>query len=226
VSDTIKKSSTDITYSETVNPPAILSIGSTAISEILTMIITPSLQARREEWMSEIGQILKELEEANKVQLESLTTNQQFIDTVLQATNYALKTSDKEKISIFKNVIINSALGDTPEQTISHIFLTLIDSFTTWHIKILKLFDNPTAWFRANNKTLPNYMAASLSTVVIEAFPILKGQNELLDLIWSDLNRAGLHNTSDLRTTMSGNGLLAERTTNLGKQFLRYISEN
>ncbi|HEY5370509.1 MAG TPA: hypothetical protein VIJ75_16110 [Hanamia sp.] len=226
MADINKTTSKDVAYATAKAVLGSVPIVGAAASELLGLIVTPPIEKRREEWMTEVGQKLKDLEEESKIDITSLTENQQFIDTVLQATTFALKTSDKEKIAAFKNAIINTALGDAPNLTISQIFLNLIDNFTTWHIKVLHLFDNPTEWFRINNKSLPNYMAASLTSVVIDAFPTLKGQGELLNLIWFDLKRAGLHNTSDLGTTMSGNGLLAERTTDLGKQFLKYISQD
>ena len=58
------------------------------------------------------------------------------------------------------------------------------------------------------------------------AYPTLAGQDELVDLIWNDLHNAGLHNTSGLKTMMSGDGTLAERTTELGKEFIEFISES
>ena len=225
MNDVNKTTSKDLAYATAKAVMGSIPYAGAAVSELIGLIIAPPIEKRREKWMTEVGQKLKDLEEASKVDITKLTNNPQFIDTVLQATSYALKTSDEEKIAAFRNAIINTAIGDVPEQTISQIFLTLIDNFTSWHIKILHLFDNPSEWFKQNGMTFPDYTMTSLSTVVIEAYPILKGQNELLDLIWSDLKQGGLHNTSDLRTSMSGNSLLANRTTDLGKKFLNFISD-
>lgn len=215
-----------VSYSGQFGRPELLPVEGTTIAEILTAIITPALKSRKDAWMLEIDKRLKELEQANKVAFQNLANNQSFIDTVLQATSHAIKTSDQEKIKIFRNVIVNSALGHGPEQIIGQIFLNLVDAFTIWHIKILKLFNNPKEWFKQHNKELPNYAFASLSRVIVTAFPELHGQGELINLIWSDLGRAGLHNSGDLGTHMGSDGLLAERTTSLGKQFLSYITEN
>lgn len=197
-------------------------IGSAA-SELFGFVVTPPLESRRAQWMDDVSERLKRLEESGKIDLTKLATNDQFIDSVLQATTYALKTSDDEKIEALKNAVVNTALEEAPEKTISHIFLNLIDTFTGLHIKILHLFDSPDEWFKQNNMRLPNYMSASLMTVVAEAYPDLKGQRELLDLIWDDLKRAGLHNSGSLNAMMTGNGLLTQQTTPLGRQFLHFI---
>lgn len=200
-------------------------VGATA-SELLQLLVTPPLEKRRNEWMIEVGEKLKQLEQKEELDLIKLSNNDVFIDVVLQTTQLALRTSEKEKIQYFKNVILNSAVEENPNITEVQIFLNFISTFTVWHIKILKLFDNPENWFKKNGKSLPNYMAAGLSNVVEEAYPELNGKRELYDLIWDDLLRAGLHKTSGLHTTMTGSGLMTPRTTTFGKEFLEFITES
>ena len=45
-----------------------------------------------------------------------------------------------------------------------------------------------------------------------------------LDVIWQDLHDNGFHNTGGLMTTMTGDGLLTNRTTQLGQEFLKFIT--
>lgn len=193
-------------------------------SELFGLIITPPLEKRKQNWMTEVGKKLQELEEKSQIDLSTLATNEQFIDTVLVATTLALKTSEKEKIISFQNAILNTATGECPDKTKGQIFLNLLDTFTVWHIKILHFIDNPTKWFENSGQTPPSFLMGSLSSVLTNAFPPLSGQQELLDVIWRDLHDNGLHNTGGLMTTMSGNGLLANRTTLLGQEFLKFIS--
>jgi hypothetical protein len=204
---------------------AIPVIGSLA-TEIFGLIVTPPLEKRRAEWMNEIADKLKLLEENRKIDFQELQNNEQFIDVVLQATTLALKTSEKEKLNAFQNAVLNTASGESPDQTVSQIFLNQLDSFTTWHIKILKFIDSPRQWFQKANRTPPSYMAGSISSVIKEAFPELKNQDHLLDLIWNDIGTAGFHRTSGIKTTMTGDGVLSDRTTPLGKQFIEFISND
>ena len=141
--------------------------------------------------MIEVGEKLKQIEQKEELDLTKLANNDVFIDVVLQTTQLALRTSEKEKIQYFKNVILNTAVDESPNITEVQIFLNFISNFTVWHIKILKLFDNPEDWFKKNGKSLPNYMAAGLSNVLEGAYPELTGKRELYDLIWDDLSRAG-----------------------------------
>jgi len=199
-------------------------IGSLA-AEVFGLLVTPPLDKRRAEWMNEVAQKLKDLEIKQQINFEELQQNDQFIDVVLQATTYALKTSEKEKIKAFQNAIMNTAVGEAPNETISQIFLNQLDSFTIWHIKILKFIDDPRLWFQKANRTPTKFITGSLSNVLFDAFPELKQQNEMVNVIWNNLRNAGLHSTGDLNAIMTGDGTLSGRTTSLGKKFLDFISD-
>ena len=224
MSDINKPTAGDYTFALTKGGLGAIPIVGSIASELLGLLVTPPLEKRRQDWMTEVGTKLKELEENSKIDLSTLADNEQFIDTVLVATTLALKTSEKEKIKAFQNAILNTALGVSSDNTKGQIFLNLLDTFTIWHIKILHFIDNPTKWFENAGQNPPNFMMGNLSSVLTNAFPPLSGQQELLDVIWRDLHDNGFHNTSGLMTTMSGNGLLANRTTQLGQEFLKFIS--
>jgi hypothetical protein len=201
---------------------AIPVIGSLA-SEIFGLVVTPPLERRRAEWMNEVAEKLNDLKENKKIDFDKLIDNDQFIDVVLQATTFAIKTSEKMKIEYFRNAILNTATGDMPDKTKNHIFLNQLDKFTALHITILDFIDSPRSWFNKVGKTPPNYLAGSLFNLIIEAFPELKNQDELLDIIWDDLKMTGFHKTGELKAVITGDGVLSDRTTSFGKEFLAFI---
>ncbi|WP_346854884.1 hypothetical protein [uncultured Draconibacterium sp.] len=213
----------DITYSLTKAGLGSIPVVGAAASELLGLIVTPPLEKRRSEWMLEVGERLKMLEETKGILLESLKENDTFIDIVIQTTQLANKTSEEEKIKIYQNVIFNSLENHNPELAEIQIFLHLVESFTVWHIKLLVLFDNPKKWLITNGITPPELMMGSMFSVVDEAYPELKPKQKFCNLIWSDLYRAGLVNTDSLSGMMSGNGIYAKRTTEFGDKFLDFI---
>lgn len=216
----------DILYSLTKAGIGSIPIVGAAASELLQLIITPPIEKRRNKWMIEVGEKLQKLEAKNKINLNELGNNEIFIDVVLQTTQQALKTSQNEKIKYYQNAILNSAIGANPDLSEIQIFLNFISDFTVWHIKILKLFDNPKEWFEKREIKVPDYFSGGLSNLLIDAYPELKERRDFYDLIWSDLNRAGLNNTSELHGMMTGSGLLSNRTSEFGKRFLKFITEN
>jgi hypothetical protein len=226
MADTHKLTKQDVGYSAVKAALGSIPILGSAASELFGLIVSPPLDKRRQQWMNEVADKLKELETNKKLDFEALGQNEQFIDTVIHATNLAIKTSEEEKIAALKNAVINTALDEAPEKSKSMVFLNLIDRFTVWHIKILVLFNNPKLWFEKAGRQPPNFYVGSLSAVLIEAFPSMKGQTDFTKVIWDDLHASGFHRSGDLLTGMTGDGTLAQRTTELGREFLSFISEH
>ena len=109
------------------------------------------------------------------MRLEDLQSKDVFIDTVMHASLAALRNSQQEKIEALRNAVLNAALPNPPEESLQQIFLSLIDTFTVWHLRILHLFDNPSRWFSENGRQIPQPSPGSLSAVLIAAFPELHG---------------------------------------------------
>lgn len=214
----------DIAYSIVKAGLGAVPIAGSAAIELFTHIVTPPIEKRRIAWMHDIGERLAKLEGQGDINLSELKDNPEFIDTVIKTTQYALRTSEAEKIEYFRNALINTAIGESPEQSESQIFLNLLDSYTIWHIRILKLFDNPSHWFETNKiEPLRNVMGGGLKIILEIAFPELKGRTDFCNLIWEDLKRAGLHNSGSLGAMMTGSGLLQNQTTDIGRRFLQFI---
>jgi hypothetical protein len=173
--------------------------------------------------MEEIGEALRVLEEKMGIVLESLQKNEEFIDAALEATQIAIRTSSQEKREALKNAILNSALPNPPEQSLQKMFLSFIDTLTVWHLKLLELFNDPAAYLEIHKINFTGYSIGALSHLVENAFPELKGRRDLYDLIWKDLYSRALVTTEGLHTMMTGSGIIARRTTEIGKLFLGYI---
>lgn len=186
-------------------------------AELFQYVIQPPLEKRRAEWMAEVGEKLRSLEESG-LKLEDLQNNPQFISAVMQASQIALRSHQQAKLYALKNAVANVAIGRSPDETIQHLFLDFIDSLTEAHLRILKVFDAPTP--------PPGMSMGGLSNVLEHNIPELRGRRDLYDQLWRDLNARGLVNTESLHGTMSGTGLSQRRTTNLGIEFLKFISES
>jgi hypothetical protein len=195
-----------------------------AATELLNMLVTPPLEKRRREWMESVGEALRALEHEGCVRLEDLQTNDVFIDTVMHASQTAVRNNQQEKIDALRNAVLNAALPNPPEESIQQIFLNYVDTFTVWHLRILRLFDDPKRWFKENGRQ-SEFSVGSLSVVLIAAFPELDGRRYFNDLIVKDLYSTGLLGVETLYTMMSGSGLLAGRSTDIGKKFINFITQ-
>ena len=193
-----------------------------AAVELLQILLTPPLEKRRDEWMKEVASALRDLEENQGIKLEDLQSNDSFIDTVLHASQIALRNNQREKREALRNGVINSALPSSPDQSLLQMFLGLIDTFTVWHIRMLKLFDDPKRWSDNHDHILDNPDMGGLDLLLEKAFPELIGKKDFYDQVWKDLFSRGLVNTDSLHSII-WRGALDKRTTEIGVQFIKFI---
>ena len=196
-----------------------------AATELFQMVITPSLEKRRVEWMNWVAESLKKLEERKQLRIEDLASNEAFLDTMLHATQATLRNSQEEKREALRNAALNSALPSPPDEALQQMFVEWIDSLSVWHLRIFLLLANPQQWFKDKQRQPPEYfMSSSLSDLLTKAFPELSNQRPLYDQIGKDLFNRGLIGIHNFHVTMSASGALANRATELGKEFLKFIT--
>jgi len=192
-------------------------------------VFTPPLQRRLEKWRESIGRGLQDL--CERVEgFEGRLSDDSFIDTSMQALQIASRTSQNERLEALRNAVLNSVLPNAPEQSLQQIFLSYIDRFTEWHLRILKLFENPEKWFRDNNRKDPRddlALSGSRSDVLIAAYPELKVDREFYDQIIKDLYENGLFGVNSMHGVMTLHGIMSSviPEDSLGKRFLDFISD-
>jgi len=192
-------------------------------AELFAYVVQAPYEKRREEWMQAAGDAIAALQQSAGIDLERLRADPAFTDTVLAATQVALHTRSEIKREALLNAIRSAASPSAPAEADQITYLRFIDELTDWHLLILRLFQDPPAWFKQNGKTPPDSYMSSLSAVLEAAFADLRGRRDQYDHWWRDLHSRGLVNTDGLHTTMTGAGALSPRTSDRGKAFLAYI---
>ena len=175
--------------------------------------------------MVQVTDAINELYEKQIITEESLQEDEQFFTTLVHASSVAIRNHEQEKLEALRNAVLNSAMPDAPSDTMQQLFLNLIDTCTTWHIALLKLFQSPEKWARERNHQFPRMYMGSISTIIEDAYPQLKDQKDLYGLVWKELYRNGLFNTDSVNGAMSGDGMMAKRTTQIGDDFVKFISK-
>jgi hypothetical protein len=103
------------------------------------------------------------------------------------------------------------------------MFLNLVDTLTTWHLRVLKLFDDPIGWAEENQHPFPKgWHTGGTKQIVEHAYPELTRNSELYNQIVRDLETYGLAHIPSAMMSLSG--MLASRSSGLGRQFLEYVS--
>jgi hypothetical protein len=195
-------------------------------AEIFGMVIAPPLQRRQAAWMDEVAEGLKQLEgKVEGFKIENLKENEQFVSTVLAATQAAIRTHQQEKREALRNAVLNVAVGSGLDQDAEAIFLSLIDRYTAWHLRILRLFQNPLELGAAKGQRPENYYIGGSRARLLEVYyPDMKGQRQFYDITVSDLHGQGLLGIQDLQTMVTAQGMFQKATTDWGDRFLAFIT--
>lgn len=113
------------------------------ISSIFSSVISSPVNKRLKSYLTSLDLRIKDLEEKNKVNSNQLFTNEEFIDTVIQSSQIAVRNfSQPIKIEYLQNAMVNIALGShTPSDTLT--YLHYIDTLTPIQLQILQILANP-----------------------------------------------------------------------------------
>lgn len=199
-------------------------------AEIIALLIQPQITKRRDEWLAGLGAaVARLLQEKNGPTADDLANNEAFTTAVLHATLIALRTHQQEKRRALRNAVLNVAAGTAPSDDLQMIFLDAIDALTPSHLRLLAFLKDPRAWALAHDRPFPSVNGASTSSVgaaVEWALPEWGNREQFYGLLFDNLAARGfVQGTSSLfGTTMTLNGALSSRTTELGRQFLAFVT--
>jgi hypothetical protein len=224
VKDDLKPSTGDYVYAGVKAGLSTIPVYGGAITNTIFSIIPSPLEKRRTKWFVDFDQRLQLLEEmVEGFSSKDLAENENFISIFLYATNIAIRTHQQEKLEALRNAVTNSILHSDIDESLQLMYLNLIDRYTPWHLIILQFLENPRQYGESRGKKYPNWSMGGTATVLEYTFPELKGRRTFYDLIVKELFAAGfLHSETFLHATLSD--LFAPETTEMGKQFLQYIS--
>lgn len=199
-------------------------IGGAAV-ELFNKLIPPPLEKRRNAWWQSLHDRISRLEERETVKLDDLSQREGFVSTLLQASQIAMRNHQEEKLQALRNAVVNSALPGAPDDSKQTMFLSLVDVFTPWHLRVLNFLADPPAWFKAQGQAVPQSdIMSSLRGVLGRAFPDLVKDTEFAELVIRDLYDRKLSRVSTITLNMSTHVALEKAATDLGNQFLRFVT--
>jgi len=174
-----------------------------AAMEVFAAVVKPPFERRTVEWQESIGEAVRDLAEKQPRIAEELAANEVFIDTLVQASQAAIRTGNAEKWAALRNAVVNSALPGAPDESRQSIFVRLVDSLTALHLRLLAFLDDPDAWFRTHGREKPRVKPQMLWPMVAAAFPDLVTEEILCERVCRDLHEHGLLIASSLRKNVN-----------------------
>lgn len=113
------------------------------ISEVFATVVPSPYQKRVRSFVQTSEERLSSLEKSKGLDIKSLKNDDEFLDIVIQATEIAAKNSQKEKLRILQNCVLNTALKINIARDKKLMYLNIVNQITPTHLAVLNLVANP-----------------------------------------------------------------------------------
>ena len=200
------------------------------VAELFNFVITPSLKKRDDEWIESVAKRLKALEKkVEGFKIENLCENESFISTLIHASQAAIRSHQKQKLEALRNAVLNAAMPNAPEEDLQLMFLNFVDSFTPFHLRMLKILNDYEARRPQNRHTGVRIefvlkSEQSIALPVHKVCPDLWEHQKYYNQALIDLRIRGL---AEIRMTDQADFLekiVYAQPTKLGEEFLDFIA--
>ena len=117
-----------------------------AAYELITTIVVPLHEKKKREFLNDLADRLKKLEEKGKIDFQELADSEKFNTIITKAILLAQQNHQEEKLEALKSFVINYAGGvDSEIIEYDHVeyFLSFIERLNPFHIILLKIFQDP-----------------------------------------------------------------------------------
>lgn len=196
------------------------------IGSPISILISDFIISRRflrfESFVNELADDFKKIEE--KVDTEFITTDE-FAFIFEQCFKAASENYQKEKITAFKAIIINSAIDKTIIPYEKEFFLNLTKQLTVLHIQILTFLSDPHAYIKKVGLS-EDQIQGSYKNCLPKIFPDI--DFDTIKIVMDDLENYGLTNLKSRQSGLSlkiGFQFLGDRkTTSFGDKYLKFIT--
>lgn len=185
------------------------------------------LADRRTAWLNDLAETVNSLEDQIG-DFAKLTSEDAFMDALTTASQIADRTSRAEKLDVLRNAVVNSVMPHARDIDAQQLFFDMIERFTVTHVRMLRLFSDPPAWFECYG--LARASGTGRVETVKTAMPELAGREDLINRYTDALSIAGLIDQPvSGGQYLSSNELAARlrppRLTPLGMEFLAFVSD-
>lgn len=199
------------------------------ICGIYDEVVSSSYRKRIEGWLTYLDGRLEQLECSyvcpldHAVLIDKIRNNELFVSCFLQTSQYVIRDHHEDKKVLFANALLKTIdPNDLAEDRIL-VFIELVNRYTISHLRLLYFLDDPQTRAIEKGIDCSKYYMGSIETVLRDVHPDLISTDNFHHLLLKDLYNNGLVTTEKFGGTMTAAGMLASRTTDIGKDFIRFV---
>ncbi|WP_296218494.1 hypothetical protein [Pseudomonas sp. UBA2684] len=192
-----------------------------ALSVAFETIFTAPLDKRKEEWLKNLATAIDELYvKVDGLTPEKLSSNQEFITAVLEASNIAVRSHHTERLSALKSAVKNTVIRTDLNESKKMIFIRVVGEMTPLHFQVLHFLSHPGAYIDKLNSKQRSIQThwGDLQNVWNKTFSEIKSDDPIITLAIKDL-----HNYGFIRIDEFYKASMESVATSLGKEFAEFI---
>lgn len=205
-----------------------------SVYELLTTIVVPLHEKKKREFLSDLADRLKKLEDEGRIDYEELAESEEFNTIITKAILLAQQNHQEEKLEALKNLVLNASeklLNEAIEFDEVDFFLSVMNSMNSIHIFLIKFLNKPGSSAQEKGIFLTPQKKSELKDVDTEfkklffsIHPEFKEKEALVEFSWNELNRMGLAKRISFNSIISDVDYGQSALTELGLKFLEFIS--
>lgn len=235
----IKENKSDYAHRFVKSALGVVPFAGTALGELFSVVLPPSIESRRDKWMNEVSLVLNDLLKKNKDLINELKINEDFISLLLETSQLALKTHREEKLQLYKRALKNSISIDF-DYFIQETYVRYIEELNPNQILVLNFINTNQEKLNYVNSYQKYYNLLTVGSVGLLS-PTLDSSidSSTVRFFLQDLDKKGLIIVSDAIEDLEGyvrenSYLITEKSkdelpyikiTEFGKNFLKMIEE-
>jgi len=210
----------------TIKGAASLVPGGGFLTEYYDLAKNKILNKRFQEWKLLVDDRLSKMHD----DIENLASDEFFFSCFQMATENAAKAHQNEKMKLFANALFNTLQFPGLPEDKKMFFIGLLDKYTLNTIKLLRLFSEdymPQQPQQTSGMVRITEIGGTEYPVkyILEALPEYKGDEGYIQSMATQLTNDGLIHSIDWRIPVSKECAREKKTTKLGDDFIRFISQ-
>lgn len=195
------------------------------LDSLLSDFIPLEVNKRRDELLLSLDESFKELED--EINEDTIKTSE-FASLFIEAFRASVSTDKQEKLNAFKAILLNCLTKQNPNFDEYEVITRIVTNLTSLHIKLMKLFHNPTKFLSENNDASMRYgspsMTSSLSQLTMACFS--EYSEDIITSTVKDLENMGIGNgvSTGFSAMVTATGPLQPKLTEFGNKVVLYIT--
>jgi hypothetical protein len=193
-----------------------------ALSNLIEIYLPSSLKSKREKILDSLAIEMERVGEKISIDWDAEMKKEETQGLFLKFFRLTEAEVQTEKIHFLQNIFLNSIIVPIDYDK-KCVFLDITSGLTVRHITVLKLMSSPSDFLKQKQAHLGSISMGGIDHLFDKAIDDYKENKDFYGIIYKDLQAKHLLQSGGWGVTMTLDGILSQRTTDFGKEYISYL---